>query len=517
MDRKWLFVIACVFTAMIWPANAYNGKQVNAKAVSVQWRFTKWFYNGSQGACCECSENQEWDGSILVFTIQGAKVAHTDTIYRREQGLAQSAVFDLTGTRIAFYRKGTGPQGPNGAGNCVTVNDGKNHVSIINPDGTGLQDLCDLPGRPGVEQNLDWSVGDWIYYTLPKTPAEAQATGGSGNTNSVKIWKVNAKTKQNLPVAEPTFVCPYWRRFSIDVTATHMGGQIYDYFGCTPAGQLGSNTVYNFPPSNNNFPAAAICSNPGCNTCVSTSGTLTAWYMGGLHDCLYITKVNQNDCNQRVVAGKDCYNLNTDLEPWAGVGDFGIGAEQPGWAVNSDKWVLQEIGWYGHTSTIAQGSNQVVFDWQDQVAIRISNNPKPPASSTGEADGICLNNATGDMWIDDPVNNPLCNKYEDVNGVWHEVPGANTCTPTSVQNAGMKSSGMLSGFFAKPFGRAIQIQAPEGTPWELTIATADGKTLKSIRGQLAGAGIPLSGLGKGVYIVKLSTQGKTVSQHCVLQ
>jgi hypothetical protein len=519
MNRKWLAVIACIVVGTMSSANAYDAKHVNAKAVSVQWRFTKWFYDGSQGPCCEGNENQEQDGDIQVFTIRDAKTTNTSTIYHKEQGLAQSAVFDLTGTKIAFYRKGTGPQGPNGAGNCVTVNDGKNHVSIINCDGTGLRDLCDLPGRPGIEQNLDWAAGDWIYYILPKSPAEAQAAGGSANTNSVTIWKVNAKTGQNVMVAQPAAPCSYWRRFSINVDATRSGGQTYPYPGCS-GGTLNSNTVYNFPPPNSDFPAAAICGNPGCNACVSTSGTLCAWYMGGAHENLFITKVAP--CGQRVEAGKEYYSLDNDLEVWAGVGDFGKAAENPNWSVNSEKWILQEIGWVGVMSGIAQGSNQIAANWVDKVAIRVSNNPKPPCHQTPtgcvESEGICINNATGDIWIEDRVNNPLCNKYEDLSGVWHEVPGANTCSATAIENyAGLAARGNMPAPAATVSASAILVRVPPEGAWTLTIATPDGRTLRSLGGTSADAGIRVSNLGNGLYILTLHAQGKTLVQRCIVR
>jgi hypothetical protein len=441
------FLTIGVIAALPLSLSAYNGKNVNAKAVSIQWIMSGW-----EDPNPACGANNFFDdGSILVYTIQNAKVVRKDTVYNKTQGLATATAFDLTGKRIAFMREN---QGPSATGACVVTNGGKNTVSIINTDGTGLTNVCDLPYRPAPGENmvLDWPAGEWIYYDLPRSNGE----------KSLDIWKVNATTKQNVEVCNyaPGDASPCgFRRFTLDVTATHMAAQIMD---CS----FGANSIFDFPGGCSH---SAICGVPACNIAISPSGKIVGAYMGGNHTELYLNNgvgaANPACSGTGLRAPVSIFN---DLDVWAGE-VIGVGAEHINWAVNSDKWVLQEIGMSGsgHASELSLGSNQVVANWVDQVAINISKNPPTPSTSYAR-----LNNNTGDFWVDDPVNNPQKNKYEDLQGVWHEVPGATAIAPETVREnpAGEALFSMLS-------NREIALRLTLGTPTTVLIVNLHGATV----------------------------------------
>ena len=128
-------------------------------------------------------------------------------------------------------------------------------------------------------------------------------------------------------------------------------------------------------------------------------------------------------CTQCVADG-----LAGNLTKWTG--EFvGRGAELIRWSANSDKWVMQKIGngWDGHASDNDNGSNQLLCNFMDSVALNISKNPPPPVPkpNTYPSGYVFQNNDAGDVWVSDPVNNPSGDRYEDVLGRWHTaVDGA---------------------------------------------------------------------------------------------
>jgi len=507
-----LIVLAGIAAGMFCSAYAYNGKNVNARTVSVQWRFTKWFYSG--GGCPECNESQVYDGSICVYTITNAAVTKTDTIYKRELGLAQYANFDLTGNRIAFFRKGVAPSGSS----LVQVNGGKNYISIINANGSGLVNLCEIPGEPGRDEALDWPAGEWIYYVCPKSPADATAAGGSGNTNSVDIWKVNAVSGVNQRVCDFSGgaggKCQYWRRFSLDLGAAHMAGQSTSFYGCTDAGTFsGGNALWNFPPANCSLSSGFLCSHPACNIAISPSGALIGTYFAGSHNELFINGTDPAKPNPDGFAARCGIDIASptlsELASWAGA-SVGSGCEHIGWAVNSDKWALQEVGWVAHADQLAFGSNQVAANWVDQVAINISRNPPSALTSGNEPSGIAWNNATGDMWINDPVNNPNKNRYEDLQGVWHDAPGATIVQPEPMMAAASPA------FLSMRGDRELGISLPSGKQSEISISTLSGKTV--LRSTAVGpAFLRLPSLSAGVYCITATTDGSMLRQKMVLK
>jgi len=448
-----IMVVSTFLAGLPSSATAYNGKYLNGKAVSVH------FHDGGVNLC-ESSGNP-WRGSIVVYTIQNSKVTGADTVYKKEQGYAHYAAFNLAGTKIAFYRFG---QAPSTSGSCIAVNGGKSYISVMNSDGTGLTDLCELPALPSRAEifPLDWPAGDWIYYTRPHDAAHTY----NGDNGSTVIWRVNYLTKTNERVCNLTDngtgaeeMCNSIRRFTLSVDARHTaimyvaGGK----GGCT-ADVINNheNNVHTFPP-----PGCAILSScvgycSGCNISISPSGKIVGSYMGGAHDWLVLGSVNyangtscQGIGNDDTSAGlkidgfwinkltnPNCPTciLSSQLNLTTLTGEFvGRGAELIRWSANSDKWVMQKIGngWDGHAGDNDNGSNQVVCNFIDSVAINISKNPPPPPFPYPSG-YVFQNNDAGDLWVSDPANNPGGDRYEDLQGRWHSIDGAIVVSHISV-------------------------------------------------------------------------------------
>jgi hypothetical protein len=502
MKRFWLLMTAIsALIGMVTPALAYNGKSVNGKAVSVQWR-----YGEKDWAPMTCESGDDFrDGAILLYTIQNSNVTHCDTIHPREKGLAQYPAFNLSGTKIAFYHLGRAPA-TTGNG-CVSVNGGKSYISIINPDGTGLTDLFELPGLPNGEFfPLDWPAGDWIYFEMPHDAAHSYAADRPNA--SLMIWRVNAVTKAAEKVCNFTedgsgteIVCGYIHRFTLTAKADYMALMVYPKYNCAvDAGMDHVNDICHFPPPNGNIRTSSISYRDGCNISISPSGAQVGSYLGGSHDVIFLSGTQ--------VSIKD-------MESWAGE-SIGCGAECIRWSENSDKWVGQCIGFVpsGHAGSQVQGCNQVICNWIDKVAINVSKNPHTDPGDVNGQGVIRWNNCTGDFWVDDPANNPNKNSYEDLQGVWRAVPGA-----TAVEDAGAAGrDAALGGTFsiASSIAPAIRVHIPHQAPWKVSIAGVDGRTIRSLTGASAGdIAVPLADAGSGIRVITLTQGGKHFVNRCM--
>ena len=448
-------LIICI--QMMDPAYAYNGKLLNGKAVSVQFRYGPW-------GLCE-GDGSPWRGSLVVYAIQNSKVTRADTIYKKEQGFAHYAAFNLAGTKVAFYRFGTAPAA--GGTGCVSVNGGKSYISIINSDGTGLRDLCELPAAPAKCENfpLDWPAGDWIYYTRPLDAA--LATGGSNSSTS--IWRVNSVTGATEVACNLTDngtgnveLCNVMRRFSLSVKGDRMAVQYGSGGkpGCTadPVNN-NENCVHAFPPANCAMLSTRITCAAGCNASISPSGKILGSYFAGNHDALFLGPIESGPgapfagiafllVPNQMVPLNVLAALSGNLTKWAG--EFvGFGAELIRWSANSDKWVMQKIGMTatGHAGNNNLGSNQVVCNFVDSICINISKNPRPP--STIPTNYVYWNNDAGDLWVSDPGLNPNGDRWEDIQGSWHTADGALAgahiaVTPKQISAAVEKDSGSVT-------------------------------------------------------------------------
>jgi len=269
---------------------AYNGKQLNATAVSVQWR--------SGYDVCEGQHNMGV-GAIMRYTITGSAVQSSQTIYARDDGLAFCPNFNLAGTKVAFYRMS---KGSNSAGACIdNTNGGKATISVINTDGTGLRNLCELPNNPGGEMAMDWPAGDYIYYERPLPAGQAINDGGQLFglwSASDDIWKVNVVTGATSQVcflknSGQSTLCDYMRRFTTNLSATYCAIQNMEMkYGCTLGPQFPKlNTILPLPPVNCNI-SPSVGYKDGCNISISPSGSFVGSYFSGYHEVLYLDRVD---------------------------------------------------------------------------------------------------------------------------------------------------------------------------------------------------------------------------------
>jgi hypothetical protein len=536
MKKRMLqILVGGLVAALFTPANAYNGKLVNAIAVSVQWR------QGTQDwapMCCECGSEVR-EGPIVLYTIQNSRVTKRDTIYSRINGLASYPAFNLSGTRIAFYRLGHAPAA-SGTG-CVSVNGGKSYISVINPDGTGLTNLCELQSLPqkGVFE-LDWPAGDWIYFQMPHVNV---LDANQGNA-SVMFWRVNAVTKVAEKVGNFTndgsgaeLKCAYAHRFTLSLDAKHMALMTYPKDACNGEAAATEyfshvNTIYSFPPPNGNLGNTCLGYRDGCNISISPSGKIVANYFAGWHDDMQLGTPDYSTGFTCSGIGNDNpsvglkiehvwlnYNSsqpssNANLAKWAG--EFvGYGSEMIRWSANSDKWVGQCVGFTGtgHAGSQGDGSNQVVCNFIDSVAINVSKNPTTPPGDVNGQGVIRYNNCTGDFWVSDPANNPNGDRYEDLQGVWHTIDG------TAVSRDGNPAG--LPRFSANAIsvtvsGHDVQFQLPSKGMSRIVISDITGKTVARISASGC-LRLPVRLLGAGAYVIMAKYQETTRQFKMVLR
>jgi len=488
--------MAVFLVSLSW---AVDGNKINGRAVSAHWRYAplNWGlkYNDAQGY---------WDGAIDLFTINNGKVVKVDTIFKATQGLCYSPAFDINGCKVAFYRLGRALSTTSGK---VTANGGKTTISVMNIDGSNVVNLCDCPGEPHMDEDgdggLDWPAGDWIYYLKPVS------NGGSMN----ELWKVNVNTKENVNVCTYDLGGGRFRRFSLNLAATKIGNQIID-------GSWFNSNVDPFPNS------CSINSRSGnCNSCVSASGNYQAKFNGN-HTELCLsgsggvkappTNINNGGGSFSGVVLRQFQALTTD--------QFGNDVEGLGFACNSDKWVLQHVGWYGHASEMVWGSEQVACNWADMACIRISNNGKiaretcpaegrPGPDCCGGCGTTYYGNEFGDLWVDGGAAN--AGKYEDGDGTWHSVAGAGTTycatgiviaepASSSERNAGMMSVAIT--------GQALEITLPANGAWRIT--AIDGKGRIVVEQRVAGmvSTIAKESVPRGMHIIHAQSSWGTASR-----
>jgi len=250
MKTARLIISACTLAGAFFSTHAYDGKNVNAKAVSVNW------LRGS--GCCQCDNGGSLlsNGNVVLYTIQNSQVTKADTIHNRSSGMGHYPAFNLSGTKVAFYRDSVGSK-PGSWTGCQSANGGKSTISVIDLGTKQVTNLCDLPSSPSCghveEVPLDWPAGDWVYYERTHVPADVW----EGWTSSIDLWRVNVATKVNEKVCNfsnngQENICTYFRRFSLSLKADRMAAQLMGKYACTLTPDVGGNAVWPFP-------------NPGCN------------------------------------------------------------------------------------------------------------------------------------------------------------------------------------------------------------------------------------------------------------
>jgi len=355
-------------------------------------------------------------GKLVRYRIAADAITGTDTLYH---GIAEHPTLDFTGSRVAFFAAGlriewqTNFQNAPGWHVVSGTQTNPNYLLMMNIDGSGLCTLQTFtkPLYPSATSGyldgpvMDWPAGDFIYYEAP--------------TKSAKVYKININNRQSTLVFDystPTNG-PFLRRFSLNAVASLNAIQGLYCHDNQPQ------YILCFPAINCTWPCiqkTECC----CNISLSASGRYYALYGGGEHEICYVNKWS---------AGSDWWGNATEmramsvtnLASWSGFNVTAMnkaGGYYIRWATNSDKWVMQEIGYCGQDPT--PGSNQVLCNWVDQKALVVTRNPPPPTCGSPSSwttvpatQRFSKCSCPGDFRVQPPAGYE--NAYEDTAGVWH--------------------------------------------------------------------------------------------------
>jgi hypothetical protein len=356
---------------------------VNGTAVSIAW----------QG-----DTRKLWIGKLVRFDIEDNTTVRCDTL---SHAMCLYPALSFDGTRVAFFKTGASREGGQLIGRDEPCS-----LAVINIDGTAERSLIPVD-FPSVNCQIDWPIGERVYYQRPEADNQGNGSG--------EIWRVDVSNPaDNELVYDYTPTDDgynYLRRWDISadgrwssiqmISNADWGGQVPHCFppppegprSCMPEGRTGA-----------------------CNMAMSTTGTYIAKY-SGRHDfidiCHWDHDANTLDILLNVtLTQRELYGIQHDgVSSWIGVnlGESASG-ELIRWAVNSEKWVLQQIGWEGHAKKVARGSNQLIVNWKDKEAILTSTNPR------GGTDGVYYCNTTGDFRVEGPAG-----KVELASGEWVPV------------------------------------------------------------------------------------------------
>jgi len=494
MFRKFCAVAVALSAFAISTAFAVNGV-----AVSIAWRFSDLNWGAFNPKCPE-NNMYNWAerGCLVRFIINGSSIT-CDTIHNRTNGFALYPSFSLDGKRVAFYRYGwrLGKSPTSGRDTLLDKNN-PSQIAVINIDGSGLRNLCALPAEPYSENALDWPAGDWIYYVRSRT----------NGARTMDIWRVNVTTGANESVC--TLTGDGWiRRFTLSLKADRSAIQVVP----GSSGSGANNGALCFPPANCNASSCGLGGAGSCNTSLSTSGGYVAGYGRSAHDCVDLTKLPGTvGPEQPWTAYTTCiphlqsYTGQLRVPNLSGGSDLIAGdGELIRWAVNSDKWVLQQYGWWGHADAIAHGTNQVLINWVDKAGVVPSRNPKVPMDPTGGGGGVVYcGNCPGDFWVDGGAAN--YGKYEDANGVWNAVPGY---VPTPATAGASPANDFRPSIVSIDAAGSLRITLPSNGRALVRLIDMRGKSVLSTTA-VGGLMVPAGTVLPGMYLIDIQCAGREI-------
>jgi len=482
MLQRVLYITAAILLGAI-AVSAMNGL-----AVSVTWR------DGCAWAPLNAPEaslsGNPMRGALCKYTIQSNRTTGCDTLVRRSEGMAHYPAFSFDARRVAFYHWGAKITSNN---QLSGQGDTNNYIAVINADGSGLTNLVKLRAMPNFDCALAWPIGEWIYYVEP------QSNGAFYNQTQKEIHRVNATTRADEVVCTPNGGSSppsnaYIRRFTLSFDATRTGLQI-DGMSNSDGSYWNVNGAYCFPPPGGNLKSSG-CSKGWCGSCnfsLSCSGDYGSGYMGGWHEEVFMNKLSGSGPNtpssQPTLAKAQTY---LGFSP-------GLGAECIRWAANSDKWMTECVGWYGHADNLMLGSNSLAINWVNNEYIMVTNNPKQAQNSSCNLNPI--GSCTGDLW----VGGGPANSYEGADGSWHS-----TGVPVQVGEDHMllESNELIA---PAMIGSHALVIAARGRV-KVQIIDARGAVVAAV----AGTGpqtIDVSSMSPGIYVIRVNasnTQTRTV-------
>jgi len=400
-----------------------------------------------------------------------------DATKSRMSGRFPAISFD--GKRIAFFR-------------CT--NDSGRYVSIMNIDGSGLHDLAKIPPQTGGHEGmgyLHWARVngiDWIYYML--------AGDEFDNEGNKHLWRVNAADPaQNAEVV--VFQYAVWQ-FGMAADASRM---ILRLLSSNP---LGNVFKYTMPGTGAISSADKVIYGEGCGVAMSPSGMWFTRAVGGSHitmevhswELLIKNTMQSTDINSWAVNSS---NLSTHC-PWYEIDSgitvsLGYGTDSNRWSCNSDKWLCFFMGWPEGSTASGRyaicGSNQVLVNWKDHIAINASKNPRACAAtqdaSACDADAgpqAYRSNDAGDFFVTAPT--------EDIN--------ADLRVSINRPESGAVFPGMMI-----DAGGLVRFAVPEGTArLSVRISDARGRVFACRNiGILDAAGAIREFRSQGMYFIEV--------------
>jgi hypothetical protein len=414
--RKMLIVVALAAIAMAETARGMDGV-----AVAVTWRNgCEWIsYPQAPEVGGTGVLNGTPAGALCKYTITANRTTKCDTLVNRSQGLAQYPAISLDGQMVAFYHWGARVQGTQ----CVGASN-PNYIAVVDINGQTITDLVELDVAPTNEIALAWPGGDWIYYVQPKRSGNAPWAQAQQS-----VYRVNFRTRKSeklftindgsgTPAPSTSFI----RRFTLSVDAKRMGIQIMAMV----------NGAYCFPPPGGTLTDHLTngCGVGGCpcacNFTLSCGGCYGAGYYGGAHQEVYMAKMQtpSPECT-----GPETPSSQPTLDKAAAYLGSGVGggAECIRWAANSDKWMTECVGWFGHADAIYEGSNSLGINWVDNEYIRVTNNPKVDCKDCACA---TVGSCTGQLWI----GGGPANSWQDATGKWRTMGTTQTAAGTQGRN-----------------------------------------------------------------------------------
>ena len=463
---------------------------MNGKVVSVQFRSGD---NIMENGVVPGGKPPVWIGSLVKYTIVNNAVTRCDTLHGRKNGFAEAPIWSLDGQKVAFYRWGA----YDNSGQLGGVNTA-DYVAYVNADGSGLTNLCQLPVHPQKNLELAWPAGDWIYYEKPTNK-------DLWNPTTMEIWRVNFRTKANeLAYSYPRDAgkdVEYIWHFTLSASGNRAGIQIIN-------GANNYNSVYSFLASNltvTNSHSLYGCGS--CNAAVSASGHFINSFGGNAPGYPH---PQQNICTdggggrpsgdipnadrpttQQMIqwSGTTCLRggVNSNVSDW--------GSEKIFWSANSDKWCNQRIWDWGDPGKY---NHSMASNWVDHQAVLCQM----------ECGSATRGNTSGQLWVDNPTQNPNGDKIEDIAGNWRRVvPGTDPMTGTSaiIANSQLRIDGLR--IYAE--NRSITVSLPQR--FSIEIADVQGRIafMRSAQGKLS---IGTDALAPGSYIIHLRAGASIVEK-----
>ena len=386
---------ACFFAAGLFLGNAWATDGI---AVTAVCRWTGAGNIPENGLNMMQSDGVDMPGTIVKFAIQGDAVASADTLYN--QSFAKFPVINLSGAKVAFYRWEARIQ------NGVLVDANKpRHISVMDIDGKNMRDLATFdPAKISFNDNrvyLDWTYGDWIYYTYPHR---------HWPDDNCIVWRVKANDSSTNQLVY-TYNPPTWVNFARwDISAngkrsTFMGYWSWGY-SCTGT---------EFPPAQAPDPrTGAYADMCCCNIACSPSGALLGRFVDGGHQNVNYSRWDATDIKK--ISSPVLTSLST-MTTWAGT-NVGNGMAMLHWSTNSDKWYcVMPAG----CRDAPCGANQVVTNQIDHKAIMTTHFPNFSAAPFSSTQVVTFATA-GDFWVKGPAGSEA--KIEDTLGQWISIDGS---------------------------------------------------------------------------------------------